>query len=122
MDDNLPTDLPPETREVYTAYLTRPVLTRELLIAKVRGYIQTISDVARERKLDIGTAGELGAGLLRLLRDCEDAQLRHAQAAVLYFMESDDAEPDLTSASGFDDDAEVFNAVCRHLGFPDYSV
>ncbi len=119
---DLPSGLPSETRDVYREYLERPVLTRELLIAKVRRYIQTISDAARQNRLDIGTAGELGAGLLRLLRDCEDSQLGHAQAAVLYFMESDDAEPDLDSPSGFDDDAQVYNAVCQHLGMPDYSV
>lgn len=120
---DLPKNLPPETVEVYQAYLGRPVLTRELLLAKVRAYIQTISSAAKETQgLDIGTASQLGSALMRLLRDCEDETLGHVQAAVLYFMESDDAEPDLSSTSGFDDDAEVFNAVCEHLGHSEHAL
>jgi len=113
----LPSTLPDDTRQAYLEYLKRPTLTRELLLAKVRPYIQVISDSAKAKPgLDIGTAGELGAALLRLLRECDESHLPHAQAAALYFLESEDAEPDLESAHGFDDDALVFNSVCLHLG------
>jgi uncharacterized membrane protein YkvA (DUF1232 family) len=44
------------------------------------------------------------------------------QAAVFYFIESDDAQPDLTSNEGYLDDAEVFNAVCRHIGMKEHSL
>lgn len=119
----LPSNLPTETVAVYKSYLERSLLTRELLLAKVRSYIQTISEAANQRRgLDIGTAGELGTALMRLLRECEDSGLRHAQAAVFYFLDSEDAEPDLASATGFDDDAEVFNAVCEFLARPDLKI
>ena len=76
----------------------------------------------KDQHLDVATSSDLGRGLLRLLRDCSDEDLSHAQAATYYFVESDDAEPDLSSARGFEDDACVFNAVCRHLGLPELQV
>lgn len=57
---------------------------------------------------------------MRLLRECEDSHLPHVQTAVFSFIESDDVQPDLTSNEGFLDDAEVFNAVCRHIGMRDH--
>ena len=120
---DLPPTLPEGTTEVYRAYLERAALTRQLLTAKVKRYIDTISQARGESaELDIGTAGILGAGLMRLIRECEDSHIPHVQAAVLYFIESDDAEPDLTSDQGFLDDAAVFNAVCRHIGFKQHQV
>lgn len=119
----LPADLPEETRQTYLGFLKAHPLTRELLIAKVRKYLDTICDASDDdQHLDIATSSDLGRGLLRLLRDCPDEGLRHAQAAAYYFVESDDAEPDLSSARGFEDDACVFNAVCRHLGMPQLQV
>lgn len=119
----LPVDLPEETRDAYLGFLRGRPLTRELLIAKVRKYIDTISQASDEdQHLDVATSSDLGRGLLRLLRDCPDEGLAHAQAATYYFVESDDAEPDLSSAHGFADDACVFNAVCRHLGLPELQI
>ena len=119
----LPPTLPQGTAEVYRAYLERASLTRELLTAKVKRYIDTISqDRGGSAELDIGTAGNLGAGLMRLIRECENSDIPHVQAAVLYFIESEDAEPDLTSDQGFLDDAAVFNAVCRHIGFKQHQI
>ena len=113
---DLPNTLPEKTREAYRGYLLQPSLTRELLIAKVRKYVDTLLSAHRDSQtVDAGTSGELGQGLLRLLRDCSDEALPHAQAAVYYFVESQDADPDIGSAHGFDDDAQVFNAVCHHL-------
>lgn len=118
-----PPDLPEETRETYLGFLKGRPLTRELLIAKVRKYIDTISQASdAEQHLDVATSSDLGRGLLRLLRDCPDEQLLHAQAATYYFLESDDAEPDLDSARGFEDDACVFNCVCRHIGMSDLEI
>jgi uncharacterized membrane protein YkvA (DUF1232 family) len=117
MTEDLPATLPEGTSDVYRSYLKRASLTRELLTAKVKRYIDTISQArSHSKELDIGTASSLGTALLRLLRECDDSHLPHVQAAVLYFIESDDAEPDLTSDQGFLDDAEVYNAVCRHIG------
>ena len=48
--------------------------------------------------------------------DTPDAERLAIQAAVRYFVLEDDAESDLNSVIGLDDDAEVVNAVLRHLG------
>ncbi len=118
-----PLDLPEETRTSYAAFLKGRPMTRELLIAKVRRYLDAICQASDEdQHLDIATSSDLGRGLLRLLRDCPDETLLHAQAATYYFVESDDAEPDLDSARGFEDDASVFNAVCRHVGLPEHQI
>jgi hypothetical protein len=120
---DLPATLPTGTAEVYRSYLRRASLTRELLTAKVKRYLDVISQARGQSSgLDVGTAASLGGALLRLLRECDDAHLPHVQAAVLYFIESDDAEPDLTSDQGFLDDAEVYNAVCVHIGMADHSI
>jgi hypothetical protein len=44
------------------------------------------------------------------------------QAAVRYFLIEDDADGDLDSILGLDDDADVMNAVLRHLGYDDWQV
>ena len=74
--------------------------------------------------LDLGLAEALGKACLRLLERLDDAQTNGPgliQAAVQYFVLEEDAEDDL-SVAGFDDDAEVFNAVVRHLGWPELAV
>lgn len=112
--------LPPEMLQAYQRYLQRPHLTRELLMAKIRPYLGVISEASRNSPdLDIATAGELAAAILRLLRECDEGQLAHGQAALLYFLESDDSEPDLESPDGFADDVVFFNAVCQEIGRAD---
>ena len=65
MMENLPNTLPSETVETYRSYLSRASLTRELLAAKVKRYIETISQArGQSSELDIGTASGLGAALL----------------------------------------------------------
>ncbi len=116
----LPVGLPPDTWASYLTFLSKRTLTRELLLAKVRSYLETIGEAhAQSAPLDLATSTDLARGLLRLVRECSDTALPHAQAAVYYFLESDDAEPDLGSPHGFADDAAVFNSVCRHLGLAD---
>lgn len=118
-----PPDLPPALQDVYRRFLPERPLTRELLIARVRSYLDTLCRADnRQDNLDVATSSDLGRGLLRLLRECPEEGLPHAQAAVSYFVKSDDADPDLGSLHGFDDDAVVFNCVCRHLQLPQLQV
>ena len=67
-------------------------------------------------------AQRLADALLKLVKDCEIHFLLHAQAAVSYFVDHDDAEHDLESPHGFVDDIEVFNAVCDHVGKSDLKI
>ena len=121
MINSAPT-FPSHLQKVYESYQQRRLLTRELLIAKVRRHTETVMEASREAQLDVGTAGELGMALLRMLRECGDEELAYAQAAVFYFVESDDEEPDLSSPEGFRDDAEFFNCICDFLNRPDLTV
>lgn len=44
------------------------------------------------------------------------------RGAIRYFCQHDDVSGDLTSPTGFEDDAEVLNAVTTFLGRPDLQI
>jgi uncharacterized membrane protein YkvA (DUF1232 family) len=73
--------------------------------------------------LDIGTAWTLVSQCRRLLLWLEEEsspdRTRLVQAAVRYFIKSNDGESDLSSPIGFDDDAEVVETVAVVLGRED---
>lgn len=121
--DSLPADLPPETRDAYERYIKLPQASRVLLANKLDDYMETVLHASGENEfLDYPTAQKINLALRNLLEVCTDDQLLHVQAAAYYFVNSDDASPDLESILGFDDDAEVLNAVCRHLGHSQFEV
>ena len=94
-----------------------------MLKNKIESYLQTVLNASGENEfLDFPTAQKLSLSLGTLLELCSDDDLPHVQAAVLYFINTDDASPDLESILGFDDDAHVVNAVCRLIGRPDLEV
>jgi uncharacterized membrane protein YkvA (DUF1232 family) len=113
----LPPSLPWETRDAYLKLLEGPPTSREDLLERVSTYLQQIEHASGENEfLDIRSARALGDSLRALIRDCPQGHESHLQAAVAYFVHSDDAEHDLDSVVGFDDDVDVFNAVCEHVG------
>ncbi len=78
---------------------------------------------ARHEFIDLETATLLNSVCHRLLDrlaagDSEDHR-RMVQAAVRYFLLDDDAESDLHSPIGFDDDAQVVRAVAAAVGAAD---
>lgn len=108
--------LPAETKEIYQRFLRRPLATRGMLARMTEEYLKVVGRVLSDDESHAwNTARCVGDGLLCLLRDCSVDELPYVQAATLYFASSDDAQPDVESDEGFDDDAEVFNAVCRML-------
>lgn len=123
MTEQLPPGLPPETVPAYTAYLEAPVTSRPQLRRMLDTYLRQLRDASGENEfLDTDLARRLADGLLSMLEQADDDRLAHVQAAVRYFVETEDVEHDLQSMLGFDDDAQVFNAVCRHLGRPEWEV
>ncbi|MCA9656417.1 MAG: hypothetical protein H6712_30925 [Myxococcales bacterium] len=60
--------------------------------------------------------------LLELAEGADEPTRRLVQAAVRYFVDEDDVEPDRDTMWGLDDDAAVCNAVARHLGREDLVV
>ena len=120
---DMPSHLPPETEEIYQRLLRRPLATPEMLRKMVQHYLSVISSVLTDHESHAwSTADSVGNGLLELLETCPLYQLPHVQAAVLYFVSSEDAVPDVESEEGFDDDAQVFNAVIGLLERPDLKI
>ena len=119
----LPPGLPPETQEVYQRYLNSAPASKAVLKNRVESYLETVKNASGENEfLDLTTAHAIGRTLNRLIDLSSEEFLCHVQAATQYFIDADDAAPDLESILGFDDDAEVVNAVCRHLGCPGLQV
>jgi hypothetical protein len=119
----LPADLPQEFEPLYTRYLEQPTFSREQLKTSVESYLQTLERLAGENEhVDLTLARSIGSGLLDLLANVSDDHLDHVHAAAGYFTSNEDVLADLESIAGFDDDAQVFNAVCAHLGRKDLEV
>lgn len=121
---DLPDSLPWDTKVTYARLLAeyRPT-RRDQLAARVSSYMAHIESVAGEREfVDLSVAKALSSALLELVERCREEHGPHLHAAVAYFVHADDAEHDLDSVVGFDDDLGVFNAVCEHVGLPDLKV
>jgi uncharacterized membrane protein YkvA (DUF1232 family) len=121
---DLPENLPWDTRITYARLLTeqRPA-RRDQLTFRVVGYLGHIQSTSKANdSLDTAAAQSLGNSLLKLIERCPEQHEAHLQAAVAYFVHSDDAEHDFDSVAGFADDLGVFNAVCDHVGLPDLKV
>lgn len=119
-DINFPRVAAPLVHEIAEEEL-RPVdsLRREVLEYR--------TTVARESEtnavVDTATAFALTEGCLALLDHLQNDSSTQThlliQLACRYFVLEEDAEGDLDSSIGFDDDAEVFDVVCRYLGRDD---
>lgn len=119
----LPQALPSESSQAYQRYLNLPATDKSALQSKIRHYLDHILSASDENHLlDSTLAKSIANGLQSLIEKAPESQLAHVQAAVYYFVESDDVTPDSESIAGFDDDFEVYNAVCEHLGFPELKV
>lgn len=75
--------------------------------------------------LDIDLARRIAEALNDLLDTYVAFSPDHQQlvvAAVRYFTDMDDAEPDVSSIFGLDDDARVLNFVLTQVGLPEYRI
>lgn len=70
-----------------------------------------VTDIALAERLTRANIQLLGSVL-----HAAPSQQRLAQIAARYFITRTDGDDDLSSPFGFDDDAEVFNAIVRRLG------
>lgn len=106
--------IPPETRPSFEKYMNEPLKSRELLRDTVDERLEKVREAATKiHFMDVTTADFVGDGLKHLVTDAPDDLLSHVQAAVLYFISDDDLTSDYEPVVGFDDDAKVFNAVCK---------
>ncbi len=113
--------IPKEALDLWQHLLAEDLVPVDQLRAEVAEYEKHIAEQARSREfLDTSTAGQLAKVSLKLLgtvtADTSPDDRLLIQAAIRYFVLEEDAEGDLESVTGFDDDVEVMNAVLRHLG------
>lgn len=96
------------------------------LSANVHRYRTTITKAAtRNEFIDITLAYAIADRLTLLLDRYEDLPPDHqsvVSAAVAYFVLPQDAEDDLDSVLGFEDDAMVLNACLDYIGAPDLKI
>lgn len=117
-----------EQREVFETLLEQEPRPLGELRDEVVAYLMHVRRAAEKSNVvDLEMAEAIGDAARALIRhfrsrrDDEEAQ-RLIHAAVLYFILEDDAEDDLASVIGFDDDAEVISAVAVVLDRPDLTV
>ena len=113
--------IPDQVRPLVDELLQAPLLPIGELRRQLSAHRRLILEATQSGEfVDLGLAehvAEACVGLLDgLTEDTPEQQRRLVQLAVRYFVRADDAEGDLTSVSGFDDDAAVLNAVARQLG------
>jgi uncharacterized membrane protein YkvA (DUF1232 family) len=119
----VPKNLPPEALNTYKRYLEQPLAPKDTLSKLVNDYVATLQNKSKTNEMvDLTLAKSIAASLLDLIEKQEGDELSHVQAAVHFFVENRDYIPDLESIAGFDDDAQVLNAVCEHLNRNDLEV
>lgn len=109
------------TRAAVEKLLAEPLLGTAVLAHRVKDYAGELAKHTGRIEIVDHWTGNLIAwkclALLEKLDGADEESQRLIQTAVLYFVEQSDAEDDLTSAVGFDDDLEVVDVIARELGF-----
>jgi len=120
--------IPADSKPLWTKLIAQQLKPVHELFKEVRDYQQTIEQRSQWSDADIDPtlANALSDVSLRLVgtlnEDTPETTRRLIQAGVTYFVLEDDADSDLDSILGLDDDAEVLNAVLRKLGHHDWVI
>ena len=127
MDGSLLEALPLEVRPLVEKLMREPLVPPDELRSELKSHEQQVDRAAATRgDLDVHLAECIGRSCFVLLDalgpDTPEESRRLTQLACRYFVETEDREGDLGSVFGFDDDAEVLNAVAMKLGRPDLVV
>ena len=89
------------------------------LVSAIVAHLDAVEEAQRSNEfIDLEKArsvGHLAQQLADRLDGLPPQQRIIAAAAILYFVTSDDAEDDVGSSVGFDDDAEVLQSALRYL-------
>jgi len=90
------------------------------LVESVAAHVTLVTEAAASRDfVDVGLARRLAEVLQTLVADAAQYTARERAllaGAIRYFTEHNDVSSDLTSPTGFEDDAAILNAVCVSLG------
>jgi uncharacterized membrane protein YkvA (DUF1232 family) len=112
-------EIEPDAGVVIETYIEEPRTDRAELSFAVEEYVEHIRGSAARETVNVERAEEVAEGCRALLAgpwDDDSGEWRVAQAAVRYFLEEEDADYDMESLTGFDDDAAVVAAAVRVLG------
>ena len=113
-------------RSKLTALRGGPLRTPDTLRDRVQAHLDRARTVAaQDAFLDLDAAQRVAETLLVLLQDWTqfpEPERRLVQAACLYFVADDDAEPDFDSLVGFDDDVEAVNHTLDLLRRPELRI
>lgn len=112
---------PREVAAILREMFERPPLDISTLKRNTQTHLERLeAAVDTHELLDITTARKVAAQCQALLDEVttstDPEHKRLIQVAVRYFIEHDDAESDIDSATGFDDDAEVVALIAREVG------
>ncbi len=100
--------------------LGTPALGRVTLSAQVSAYLtQVQEETLQDPFVDAELARQIADVLHTLLKEVPDGDLPWLQAAVRYFVRHADLEDDITSLTGFDDDAVAVAWVADQVERPD---
>ncbi len=127
MDGSLLDALPLEVRPLVEKLMGERLLPPDELRHELKSHEEQVDRAAAMRgDLDVHLAECIGQSCVALLDglepDTPEESQRLIQLACRYFVETEDGEGDLESVFGFDDDAEVLNAVAMKLDRPDLVV
>ena len=118
-----PPDPPPQAAALFKKYLAEPALTADQLSEQLRTYLEFVARVSQVNpQLNLALANRLAQGLEHLLALAPAEKFKFVQAAARYFIEDEDADLDLISDDGFDDDVMIFNQVAHHLGHDELQI
>ena len=119
--------VPDDLREPVLRLMERSTATRETLLTELERYTRRIDEATyRRHYVDV----DLAEGILRSCRhllendwpDLDDDERKLALLACAYYVDPEDAEGDLDSVSGFEDDALILNCVLDAIGRPERKV
>ena len=116
MTVEIPAGVPEAARARFAELLEEPLIAPERLVREVEEHVGVVRRVVMEgAPLDVPAVERLASRLRALLERLgpsgPEPDRRLLQAAVRYFVLADDAEGDLVSLMGFEDDARVLEAV-----------
>ena len=119
MADLIP-GIPEESVDIFMRLVKEDVVPIEQTRREVAAYMAELENMVKANEfIDLRIARKCAEACKALLAQLsDDSPQEHrglVQAAARYFVLDEDGDGDLTSMIGFDDDAEVINAVATHL-------
>ncbi|MGI8867762.1 MAG: hypothetical protein ACR2F6_02630 [Mycobacteriales bacterium] len=98
---------------------------RDLRLKVIRHLEELVQEALDNDKVQLGLAARISDALLSMIEVMPDLG-PHGQDAVRgaidYFVLNRDELPDLESASGFVDDAQVVNRTCEEIALPELKI